>query len=132
MNKQEKALEKEARADMIEQIEFLASHHRGRVVLKRLVDLMCNPDGARELDTVGRKCLLNIIGHVYGRFAGSSIEEIKTATKPYASALEPTFKELTDMLCDNQAAWEDEEESVKDEHADLIADNSVMLTRLGK
>lgn len=129
MNKQEEAA---ARKDMIESIDFLASHRRGRTVLKRLVELMCYPDGARQLDTDGRACLLNIIGHVYGRFAGSSIEEIKIVLAPFGSDIEPTFRELTDQLCDNQTAWEDEEESVKEEHRQLIKSNKALLLRLGK
>lgn len=41
--------------------------------------------------------------------------------------MKPTYEELLTQLGNNQSAWEDEEDSVKEEHAELIAANEAML-----
>lgn len=43
---------------------------------------------------------------------------LKAARKQHAAAL--TDRAMFDLLCDNFDAWDDEEDSVKEEHADLI------------
>jgi hypothetical protein len=42
----------------------------------------------------------------------------------------PTYNELADQLYANQSAWDDEEDSVRDEHEDLINANDRMIERL--
>lgn len=44
--------------------------------------------------------------------------------------IKPTYEELVDQLANNQSAWEDEEDSVRDEHEELIRVNEQMLERI--
>lgn len=41
----------------------------------------------------------------------------------------PSYEQLVARLCENQEAWEGEEDSVKDEHDTLIAQNQELLDR---
>lgn len=44
--------------------------------------------------------------------------------------IKPTYEELVNQLVDNQSAWDDEEDSVRDEHEELIRANEQILERI--
>jgi hypothetical protein len=56
--------------------------------------------------------------------------DIRMMISEKKKAKAPTYAELSDQLCANQAAWDDEEDSVRDEHEDLIKANEQMIVRL--
>jgi len=54
------------------------------------------------------------------------IEELEKQNKDY----DLLVAELVDMIHDHDTAWDNEEDSVKEEHAGLIARTRVLLERL--
>jgi hypothetical protein len=55
--------------------------------------------------------------------------DVLAATNRLAGDAE-LFRELVDLLYDHHAAWDDEEDSVKEEHAALIARTRELLGRV--